>query len=303
MLELSVVIPTYNRSKTLDKALAKYSQQASTCSFEVIVVDDGSTDSTMDVVTLAAKRSSLPITYCRQENQGPAAARNLGIRKARGNIILFTDDDIIPGPTLVAEHLTWHRRFADLPTAVLGNVTWAEDAKATPFMEWYGSHSMFLYGHFVRGSELNYTDFYTCNLSLKAEFLRCHGMFDEQFKYSAYEDIELGYRLTKAGMRLLFNADALAWHEQHISFDDACRRARKAQDFEALFKQKEAGLHFSSSQLSKLSPLQRCLSFMSNKGRFLKRHLAWTFSPLKRVMDGNVPLPSSVYRVMLRIYR
>lgn len=303
MPALTVVIPTYNRSKTLEKALAKYSEQASACTFEVIVVDDGSTDSTRDIVGAASRRSACPVRYVRQENQGPAAARNSGLRQASGAIILFTDDDIIPGPALVAEHLAWHRRFPDLPTAVLGNVVWAEDAKPTPFMEWYGSHSMFLYGQFVRGCELDYTDFYTCNLSLKTEFLRSHGGFNEEFKSAAYEDIELGYRLKKAGMKLLFNADALAYHEQHISFDDACRRARKAQRSEAVFKQKEAGVDFYSRQISESSSFQRCLANVTKKGRFLKKHLAWTLLPLKRLMDCNVPLPSGVYSMMFRIYR
>ena len=76
--------------------------------------------------------------------------------------------------------------------------------------------------------ELDYKFFYTCNLSSKTEFPRKNGAFDGDFKVAACEDIELGYRLTKAGMRFLHNRKPLAYHWQYLSFDDACRRARKA---------------------------------------------------------------------------
>lgn len=300
---LSIVIPTHNRCEILQKAISAHLDQTALDNVsEIIVVDDGSTDSTGDVVARLAERSLRPIRYLRQENKGPAAARNLGIREARSEIILFTDDDIIPTPALVAEHLDWHHRFPQLSTAVLGHVTWAEEVKPTPFMEWYGSDALFLYAHFIGRTELDYTDFYTCNLSLKTAFLRCHGIFDEEFRVAAYEDIELGYRLKKAGMRLLYSPEALAYHQQFISFEDACRRARKAAQAEEIFRKKEAGTYFASRQRVMLSPLERALSPFRTHLQPLKKHLAWALLPLKGLMDWRVPLPWSVYRMMLRIY-
>ena len=300
---LSVVIPTHNRCATLQKAISAYLDQTALENIsEIIVVDDGSTDSTGNVVARLSEASRRPIRYLRQENQGPATARNLGIREVRSEIILFTDDDIIPTPNLVAEHLDWHRRFPEPSTAVLGNVTWAQEVKPTPFMKWYGSDALFLYAHFIGRTELDYTDFYTCNLSLKTAFLRCHGVFDEEFRVAAYEDIELGYRLKKAGMRLLFSPEALAYHQQFISFEDACRRARKAGQAEEIFEKKEAGIYFASRQRLMLSPLKRRLLPFRKQLQPLKKHLAWVFLPLKSVMDWRVPLPWSVYRMMFRIY-
>jgi glycosyltransferase involved in cell wall biosynthesis len=285
MRTLSVVIPTYNRCETLRKALSAHLDQTARENIsEIIVVDDGSTDSTRDVVDKLAERSPISIRYFRQENKGPAAARNLGIREASSELILFSDDDIVPSPTLVAEHLDWHRRFPEPSTAVLGDVTWAQEVKPTPFMRWYGS------------------DFYTCNLSVKTAFLRSHGFFDEEFKVAAYEDIELAYRLKKAGMRLLYSAKAQAYHQQHVSFDDACRRARKSRLAEEIFKKKEAGMYYYASRRGlTASFLERRLLPFRKRLVLLRKPLAWALLPLKSVMDWRVPLPWSVYRIMLRI--
>src|SRR5579863_876754 len=305
MSTLSVVIPTYNRSEILQQAVSAHLKQTAVENVsEIIVVDDGSTDSTRDVVAMLSERSSISIRYFRQENKGPAAARNLGIREACSELVLFTDDDIIPRPTLVAEHLDWHRRFPESSTAVLGNVTWAPEVRITPFMRWYGSDFLFSYAHFIGRTELDYTDFYTCNLSLKTAFLRRNGVFDEEFKVAAYEDIELGYRLKKAGMRLLYSAKAQGYHEQYVSFDDACRRARKAGLAEEIFRKKEAGIYYYASRRS-LGPssLERRLLPFRKRLVLLRKPLAWAFLPLKKVMDWRVPLPWSVYRMMLRICR
>jgi glycosyltransferase involved in cell wall biosynthesis len=291
MNTLSVVIPTYNRCGTLLKAISAYTNQTAVGGIaEIIVVDDGSTDSTGALVSQLASYAPVPIRYFRQDNKGPAAARNVGIREAHSKLILFTDDDIIPEPALAAEHLEWHRRFPEISTAVLGQVTWHPEVRPTPFMKWYGSDGvLFAFAHLSGRTEIDYEYFYSCNISLKTEFLEKCGTFDEDFKVAAYEDCELGYRLAKAGMRLLYNPQALAYHYQHISFDDACRRAKKCAGAEAVFRQKEAGLSFYSarpiSALSRLKPLGK--------------RLLW---PLKGVMDGPVPLPRQVYRAVFRSY-
>jgi glycosyltransferase involved in cell wall biosynthesis len=304
MRTLSVVIPTYNRCATLQKAISAYLNQTAVQSIsEIIVVDDGSSDSTRDVTAKLSAQSVTSIRYFRQANKGPAAARNIGIREARSELILFTDDDIIPGPSLVAEHIEFHRQFPELPTAVLGEVTWDPEVQPTPFMRWYGSDFLFSFAHFTSRTDLDYTDFYTCNLSLKTEFVRRSGTFDEEFKVAAYEDIELGYRLKKAGMRLVYGPKALAYHHQFISFDDACRRARKSAMAEAVFRKKEAGVHVASRQRLMASGPRQWPLPSRRQVQFLKKHLAWALLPLKSIMDWRLPLPWGLYRTMLRIYR
>ena len=209
MKPISVVIPTYNRCDTLKKALVAYLDQTALQSIaEILVVDDGSTDSTGGVVELMARESVVPIRYLLQENKGPAAARNVGIREAAGELILFTDDDIIPQRDLVAQHLEWHRNFPGEETAVLGYVTWAPEISSTPFMKWYGLEALFSYAELAGRSKIDYRYFYTCNISLGKYFLHRNGIFDEDFKVAAWEDIELGFRLDRAGMRLLYNPNS-----------------------------------------------------------------------------------------------
>src|ERR1700676_5073195 len=105
---LTVVIPTYDRAGVLKKALDAYRMQSAPQLIrELIVVDDGSTDGTAAVVFQISRESPFPVRYLRQSNNGPAAARSAGIREAKSELILFTDDDIIPERTLVAQHLDW----------------------------------------------------------------------------------------------------------------------------------------------------------------------------------------------------
>lgn len=290
---LSVVIPTHNRCEILRKAIAGYQiQSASREILEIIVVDDGSTDSTRKVVAELSKNSMAPMRYIRQENRGPAAARNAGIREARGNLILFTDDDIIPGPDLVAEHIKWHARFPQEKTAILGYVTWSPNIGSTPFMRWYGLEALFAYAEIADRTEVEYQHFYTCNISLHKEFLRKNGGFDEDFKFAAWEDVDLGFRLNRAGMRLLYNSSAVAYHEQLISFGDACRRYRKSIVAVEILRQKDVG-----RQCPELTQRPS-----ASKQRF-KKYLSPLLSPCKVLMDWRLPLPWSIYRTMFRIYR
>lgn len=290
---LTVVIPTHNRWQTLRKAILAYQAQSAREQIsEIIVVDDGSTDSTQTVVNQMGKDSAITIRYLRQDNRGPAAARNVGIRAAQSPIILFTDDDIIPECALVSEHLRWHKTYRDETTALLGLVRWSPALEPTPFMEWYGSEILFSFGDLKGREEINYRYFYTCNISLKTDFLRDHGFFDEDFKSAAFEDIELGFRLSRAGMRLFFNPQALAYHEQFITFRDACKRYRKTAAAATVFRQKEAGLQ-ESQTVWEPSP----------RTKALKRWLVPAFCPIESLMDWRIPLPWGIYRTMFRIYR
>src|SRR6185369_12818569 len=97
---ISVVIPTFNRLPRLQRVLSALAEQTVSASeFEVVVVSDGSTDGTDDY--LAKGDTPVPVRHARQDNAGPAAARNHGVRLARGRLILFVDDDVVASPALV----------------------------------------------------------------------------------------------------------------------------------------------------------------------------------------------------------
>jgi GT2 family glycosyltransferase len=295
---VSVVIPTFNRKQVLAKAIRAHLAQSAICEIkEILVVDDGSTDGTEAKVSTLTSETSVPIRYCKQSNRGQAAARNLGIQEATGEFILFTDDDIIPDCNLLREHLLWHDQHPEPHVAVLGHVTWSPEVRPTPFMKWFELRGpLFAYEHFKGKMELDFRAFYTCNLSLKTEFLRRTGTFDEDFKGYGYEDTELGYRLQKNGMRLLYNPAAAAYHYKHVTFREACRRAEQVALALRVLRQKEAGrylLDLEERELSVARPRSRVKKLIV---AFLRPFERMILSPLRLIVDSRIPLPWIVYR-------
>jgi glycosyltransferase involved in cell wall biosynthesis len=112
-MEVSVIIPTYNKKERLKLALTSFINQTyPRDKFEVVLIDDGSTDGTESMV----RSLNLPfkINYIRQPNQGRSKARNLGIAYAKGKIIIFTDDDLILSPEFIEEHVRHHKKRSKL---------------------------------------------------------------------------------------------------------------------------------------------------------------------------------------------
>lgn len=239
-MKISVVIPTYNRKDILIKALdALFEQTYPKDDFEIIVVDDGSTDGTEAVVSKRIVKSPVELKYFKQKNKGPAAARNLGIRNAKREIILFIGDDIISSPTLLEEHIRYHKQYLDEKVAVLGYVTWSKDIKVTPFIEWLGeSGAQFGYKLIKDPENVLYRFFYTSNVSVKREFLLRHGLFDEDFPYAAMEDIELAYRLASKGLKIVYNNMAVGYHKHIIDQSSFVKRSELAGWSMAIFHQK-----------------------------------------------------------------
>jgi glycosyltransferase involved in cell wall biosynthesis len=289
---LSVIIPTYNREKVLARALEGYLAQASPWLIEeMLIVDDGSTDGTESLVREFSARSVFPIRYLRQHNKGPASARNLGLREAHSALVLFTDSDIVPARNLVEQHMEWHRKNSQATAAVLGYVTWPPEIKATPFMRWYGESNMFVFHRLRDKRQASFHYFYTCNVSLKTEFLRTCGQFDEDFRSAAYEDTELGYRLSKHGLRLFYNPAAIGYHYQFFSFEDACRKRLGNAAAEQLFFRKQAGQQVLKEIKERQSQIGYALA-----GR-LAPGLARILSPVRRLLNSSFPLPWMLYRL------
>jgi GT2 family glycosyltransferase len=222
---VSVIVPTYNRWPILHETLEALAAQ--TCrSFEAIVVDDGSTDGTWERL-LAWKRANagrLRLTPLRQENLKPGRARNLGLRHATADLALFIGDDIVPGPDLVAEHLAGHNAAGE-EIAVLGFTDWHRDhMRVTPFLELINRDGQqFSYGHFAAGEDVYFTCFYTSNISLPRRVLG-DDPFHPAFTFVDWEDVELGYRLSLRGLRIVYRPAAAARHAHPMTMADFCRR-------------------------------------------------------------------------------
>jgi GT2 family glycosyltransferase len=222
---VSVVIPTYNRWPILRETLAALAAQRCRA-FEVVVVDDGSTDGTWDHLGDWARENAgrLRLVPLRQENLKPGRARNLALRHAGGDLVLFIGDDTVPGPDLVGEHLAAHNAAGET-IAVLGFTDWhRERVRATPFLERVNRDGQqFSYGHFAPGEDVFFTCFYTSNVSLPRRVLG-DGPFHPAFTFVDWEDVELGYRLSLRGLRIVYHPTAATRHAHPMTMASFCRR-------------------------------------------------------------------------------
>lgn len=239
---ISIVIPTYNRKEILEKCLRSLrGQDFRRADYEIIIVDDGSSDGTGTLLDKLSKGLDVALRYFRQENKGPAAARNLGIKNAKGSIILFLGDDIIAAAGLLKEHYNWHVQYPRNNYAVLGHISWSKEIRVSPFMQWLENGGpQFAYGQIKDKTEVDAEGFfYSSNISLKKQFLfSSNAFFDEAFLRAAYEDMELGHRLKKSGLILKYNVNALAYHEHYTPLSAACRRMEMVGRYSRLFCEK-----------------------------------------------------------------
>ncbi|HET6171004.1 MAG TPA: glycosyltransferase [Gaiellales bacterium] len=225
--EISVVIPTHDRAELLRDSLESLARQSiESDRFEVIVVDDGSTDGTGEVCAGLSQR--LPLRYLPIPSSGIAAAKNAGVRTARGAIVLFLDDDDVADPGLLAEHLRVHGERPAEHVAVLGYTTWGDWLDVTPLMRFVTDvgHYLFAYDGLEDGQSLDYTYFWGGRSSCKRSFLLRHGLFNPAFTFGS-EDIELGYRLSRHGLEVVYAAGAVSLMNRAVTLEEFCRRVER----------------------------------------------------------------------------
>jgi len=219
----TVVIPTYNRKDILRKCLEAFSNQTYPReNWEIVAIDDGSTDGTKELLEESSRRIS-NLRHFSQPQGGPAKARNLGIKEAKGPVILLTGDDCIPDAKLLEEHNRSHQKEQNI--AVLGHIDWHPDLEVTPFMKFLHLGAQFAFPTIKRfGPSVPYGFFYTSNISLSKRLLLDSGGFDEDFTHAVLEDAELGYRLWKTGMRIVYNSKAITYHYHPVNLENYVQR-------------------------------------------------------------------------------
>jgi glycosyltransferase involved in cell wall biosynthesis len=214
---VSVIIPTYNRRDSVERALRALAHQTiAPETYEVIVSIDGSQDGTREMVAAFAAPYRLCSVW--QPNQGRAAARNAGIRIATGDILVFFDDDMEPGP----ECLEFHRRAHSIGSrlGVLGAVPVYCEDDDPPVTAYIAAKFNRHLDNLARlDHQLTLRDFYSGHFSIRREVLLEVGLFDEAFREYGNEDLELSLRLTSSGVALMYYSEALAY--QHYSKDFA----------------------------------------------------------------------------------
>jgi GT2 family glycosyltransferase len=222
---ISLVIPTFNRAAVLARCLeALRTQSAAPGDYEIVVVDDGSSDDTAAVVERAARAAPVAIRYARQANAGPGAARNRGVRLAAGAAVLFLGDDAIAGHDLVRAHLEVHHQHQR--AAAVGAIVPENADRLSPFEQFLeGSGLQFDYERLRReADQLPFHMFYTANASAPRDALLEVGGFDEGFRYAAWEDVELAYRLSRVGVRFRYAPEAMVVHAHPTTLQQYTRR-------------------------------------------------------------------------------
>ncbi|MGI8934525.1 MAG: glycosyltransferase family 2 protein [Phormidesmis sp.] len=202
----SVVIPTYNRQPILEKCLRAMENQVlrpngQVEGYEIVLVDDGSTDGT--VAWLQEQAAELPhVKLYEQDHEGAAIARNFGVKQAEGDTIIFIDSDLVVLDGFLQHHA---------------------DALTQAYEQ--GNERVFTYGRVVNtcnfdaptSEPFKVTDysrafFATGNVAIAKRWLLEAGLFDPQFTQYGWEDLELGVRLKNNGLSLIKSPEAVGYH-------------------------------------------------------------------------------------------
>jgi glycosyltransferase involved in cell wall biosynthesis len=200
-MRLTIQFCTYKRPLLLARVLeACFDQTAPPDDYEVVLVNDGSPDDTPAVIERMRPFARCGFTVIHQANAGLARARNAGLAQSTGERIVFIDDDVLPTPVFVAEHLRSGERYGDV--IVRGAVINTASFDRLPPPVWS-----------LANYSANY--FWTSNVSVRrARLDRAGGRFDDSFSEYGWEDVELGMRLRELGTRGVFNKRAVAFHHK-----------------------------------------------------------------------------------------
>ena len=197
-MKATIQLCTYNRAHLLERVLdACFEQTVSSADYEVVLVNDGSVDETPAIIAGAQTRATCSFRVVNQANGGLAKARNAGLARSTGERIILIDDDVLPLPNFVEEHLRSHAR--DPRAIVRGAAITVENFDDLPPPIWT-----------PRDYSGNY--FWTTNVSVPLATLRAVGGFNETFAEYGWEDIDVGLRLRFAGTKAIFNRRAVVYH-------------------------------------------------------------------------------------------
>lgn len=244
---ISVILPTYNRCDVVEETLTRllacdYPDDG----FEILVADNSS-DGTPAMVTRLAASARVPVRLLSSDERLPAVKRNLALRQATGDLVLFMNDDVWVGPSFLLEHASAHAA-AGRPVAVLGLVEQSPAMPQDPFIEWY---QPFAYDRIAdrAGATVPFWFHWSMNLSLpRAVMLERNLVFHEDWANIGHEDVELGYRWTRAGYDVVYHPAAFGEHYHPHDLDSACRLqesiGRGLRDLEVLIPEPDLLEHY-----------------------------------------------------------
>ncbi|RAP27344.1 hypothetical protein DID74_00605 [Candidatus Marinamargulisbacteria bacterium SCGC AG-333-B06] len=216
---ISIIIGSYNQCETLKKVLPFYEDvDTSYDLFEVIIIDSSSTDGTQDFLHTYKPRFNL--IYKIQENQGKAVARNKAAKLASGEILLITDSDMIPDKNFIQGHIDAHEEARN--ECCFQGLAWNLASLELPINH---DHKTPQVGTFPKHmTKLGWFYFLTGNISLPKSLFDKENGFNELFMSYGWEDLELGYRLSRQKIPLYYLKSSVNYHYHVISKEDEIER-------------------------------------------------------------------------------
>ena len=234
--EISVIIPTKDRIPVLKESL-KSIDKGSMLPDEVIVIDDGSK---MPITEILGEYS-YPLRVIRQDfSKGAAAARNRGAKEAKGKILIFIDDDILPDYNMIYFHRKLHCEHPEKEFGVQGRIYFDPNMPRTPLLHYLEEDGVFVDATKYGDKKRIHYGLISANFSIKKALIRNQqNVFDESFPFNRNEDTEFGLRMIEEkDFRLYFHIGASARHHSPLTLDQYFEQQRKRGIAAAYYVQK-----------------------------------------------------------------
>lgn len=227
-MEISVVIPTYNRIEQLSDVLDHLlkSEVEGFSNIEIIVVDDGSSVSPESMILNKQAAKPFVLKYEQQQNAGPARARNNGYRKATCSIVLFLDDDVLVSPRLLRHHVEAHKAYPS--SVIIGSYFCLESERSLPSSRYvlrleHAANNLFSDSDFVEINTVN-----SGNLSIEREmFQNENGLYDDDLNSPTAEEFDVIAKLRRRKIPVYLGKRLSAVHLQSTSIAETCKREYK----------------------------------------------------------------------------
>jgi glycosyltransferase involved in cell wall biosynthesis len=267
LLIASVIIPVFNGAATLERTIQSFlGQNVETASwFEIVLCDDGSTDASGEILARYADHPRVTVIY--QENQGQSAASNQAARQAKGDLLIFSAQDIVPQDAdFICNHLRWHAGN-NVEKCVNGYIRYPKELLINDFMVFMqDSHQQFDYRNIPDLSNIDPMKLYAPNFSVKKSWFEKVGGFDPQFPYG-FQDTDLGIRLSLAGLTLFLVDNINCWHYHPIKLQEyaAKKRAFGRMFWNLFFKQRHFFENICRPRTSLPRLLQLALHYASKR--------------------------------------